>query len=119
MIGLQWGIVGVAACYAISSTFLEPLNALITSRVLGRPFREFAMSFSGVFQAAVLTAGIVLAAKTLLVAQGVPSAPRLAILVAVGLGAYVPISKWRAPEVVRELRSVVRRARPVDTIGAA
>ena len=39
-IGVQWGIVGVAACYAISSVIVEPVSAYLTARALDLPLRR-------------------------------------------------------------------------------
>ena len=108
VVGLQWGIVGVAACYAVSSSFLEPMNAALTARALGRPLREWAAGLAGVFQAAVLTAVIVWLVQAALIAQDVGPTARLAILVVVGIAAYVVLARLRAAVVFEEIRAIRR-----------
>ncbi len=112
VIGLQWGIVGVAACYAISSTLVEPLNAYLTCRALGISLWRFLRGLSGVAQATALMGVAVLATRELLIAQGVAPAARLVLVVLVGLAVYVPACAWRSSQVVAEVAAVLRR-RPV------
>jgi O-antigen/teichoic acid export membrane protein len=104
--GLHWGIVGVAAGYAISSTLVEPMYAWLTARALGVPVWGFARSLAGVVQAAVVMLGAVLALRLFLVDQGVSAGPRLALVVAAGIAVFVPLCLWRQPEVLAELRRV-------------
>jgi O-antigen/teichoic acid export membrane protein len=110
-IGLQWGIVGVAAGYAVSSTIVEPLFAWVTCRVAGTTVRTFAASLAGVAAASLVMAACVFGLRVLLVHEGVPAAIRLLLLVAAGMVVYLPACAWRAPEVVAELRRLrVREA---------
>ena len=53
VIGLQWGIVGVATGYAIVAAVLEPANAWLTARALGASLMSVVRGISGVAQAAV------------------------------------------------------------------
>ena len=112
VIGLRWGIVGVAAGYAVSSTVLEPLFAWITCRVVGVTVREFASALAGVAQASLLMALCVLALRLFLVHEHVPTPLRLLALVVAGVVVYLPACAWRAPEVVTELLRL-RPRRPV------
>jgi O-antigen/teichoic acid export membrane protein len=103
-IGLQWGIVGVAAGYAVSSTIVEPVFAWVTCRVAGTTVRAFAASLAGVAAASLVMAVCVLGLRVLLVHEGVPAALRLLLLAVAGAVVYLPACAWRAPEVVTELR---------------
>jgi O-antigen/teichoic acid export membrane protein len=65
-VGLEWGIVGVAAGYALASTVIEPYYAWLTARALGVSVLSFARGLRGVFEAAFAMIACVLAAKLLL-----------------------------------------------------
>ena len=110
-VGVQWGIVGVAACYAVTSVIVEPVSAYLTSRALDIPLRRFVVALSGVAQAAALMGVAVFALRMLLIELGVPAFVRLILVVIAGVALYVPACRWRAPEVVTEVTDVVRRRR--------
>lgn len=106
VIGLQWGIVGVAAAYAISNTLLQPVNTWVTARAVDLTLLDFARALNGVAQASVAVPLVVFPLRLVLVDQGVPAAVRLTTLVAVGAVAFIAACTWRAPEVLAELRSL-------------
>ena len=58
VLGLRWGIVGVAACYAAATLALEPLRTYLTTRALGISLWRFPASLSGVAQATAVMAAI-------------------------------------------------------------
>jgi PST family polysaccharide transporter len=109
LLGLQWGIVGVALSYAIASLLIEPVRALITTRALGIPLLRFVHSLAGVAQASFVMAATVFGAREAMVAVGVPAVTRLVLLVLLGGAVYVASCIWRVPEATSELRNVVRR----------
>jgi O-antigen/teichoic acid export membrane protein len=111
-IGMHWGLLGAATCYAVATVLVEPVGAWLTTRALGISLWRFVGAFAGIVQATALMAVAVLAARSLLVAGGVPAVARLVLLVALGGVVYVLGSLWRSPEVVGEIKSVVRRRRP-------
>jgi O-antigen/teichoic acid export membrane protein len=112
-VGLSWGIVGVAAAYAVASTFVEPYYTWLTARALGVSAWSFARALSGVVQATLLMLPCVIVARLLLVEQGVPAAARLALVILVGAGVFLPASLWRSPELWADLRSLrPSRGRP-------
>jgi O-antigen/teichoic acid export membrane protein len=108
VIGLQWGLVGVAASYAVATTLIQPLFTWLTARSVSLPLLTYARSFSGVAQAAVVMFACVFATKALLVEQGVPTAARLLICVLLGLAVFLPVCARRSPEVVAEVQGVWR-----------
>jgi O-antigen/teichoic acid export membrane protein len=110
-LGLQWGIVGVAACYAASTTLIEPVRTYLTSRALGISPWTFVRAFTGVAQATALMAATLLATRAALLESGLPTYARLVLLVVVGGIAYVAGSLWRAPEVTREIKGAIGRRR--------
>jgi O-antigen/teichoic acid export membrane protein len=104
VVGLQWGIVGVAAAYAVSTTLVEPLYAWVTTRAVGISLLRLGRTLAGVAAAAAAMAGCVLALRLLLVHQGVPVAPRLVLCILAGLAVYLPCCGLLVPELRRELR---------------
>ena len=109
VIGLHWGIIGVAAAYAISSTFVEPVLTVITARALGVSPWVPVRSLVGVAQAAALMAAAVLATRLGLVAAGVPAGARLALTTLVGVVVFGAACLWREPELKPEVRSIMPR----------
>jgi O-antigen/teichoic acid export membrane protein len=106
-IGVHWGVVGVAAGYAISSTLIEPILTVLTARALGVSPMVFVRAVAGVFQAAIAMVAVLAVARPALVDAGVPAGPRLALLVLIGAVVYLPLCAWRAPELVRDVRSLL------------
>jgi O-antigen/teichoic acid export membrane protein len=115
-VGLHWGIVGVAVCYAISTSLVEPLYAWLTARALGVSPFLLVRAVGGIAQAAVGMAAGVLAAQLVLVHAGVGAGPRLAVEIAVGIAVFLPLCTWRAPEVNAELRRLTGRGRPAPLL---
>jgi len=111
VLGLHWGILGVAACYAAATALIEPVRAYITTRALGIPLMRFVSAFAGVVQATGVMAVALVAGRSALVAAGVPTAARLIILVALGGLLYGGCCLWRAPEITLEVRSAIRHRR--------
>jgi len=108
VIGLHWGIVGVAAGYAISSTLVEPLYFWLTARALRTSVWVLARSIRDVVLAAVAMALALVLVRHLLLGDASPVL-RFVLLVPLGAALFVPLCAWRAPEVVAELRSLRRR----------
>jgi O-antigen/teichoic acid export membrane protein len=105
VLGLPWGIVGVAAAYAISSAIVEPYYSCLTARSVGLSLRGFVTPLLGVLQAVIGMGAAVLFARELMLSIGVPPVPRLLLEVGLGAAVYLPLLTWRAPEVALELRS--------------
>jgi O-antigen/teichoic acid export membrane protein len=111
-LGLHWGILGVAACYAVATALIEPLRTYITARALGISPWRFVGAFAGIAQATAVMAVALLAARPALEAAGVASALRLVLLVGLGGVVYVGACLWRAPELRMEIQGVFRRPHP-------
>jgi len=107
--GLHWGVVGVAAAYAISSTLVEPYYTLLTLRSLEMPIRTFLASLRGVVEASLLMTAAVLGARLGLLAAGVGEGLRLLVCIAVGFAVYLPAIAWRAPELGAEAATLRAR----------
>ena len=110
VIGLQWGITGVAAAYAISSTFVEPVLTVLTARALGVSPWVPVRSIAGVVQAAAIMA-VAAGHAGLPGVGGRAGGPRL--LLASASWARSSTARpacWREPELKRELRTVASHA---------
>jgi O-antigen/teichoic acid export membrane protein len=110
-IGLQWGVIGVAAAYAISTTLVEPAQTVLAARALHVSPMIFVRAIFGVFQAAAGMALGVLAIRMALVDAGVPAEARLAICIATGVVVYAALCFWRVPELAAEARDLLSRRR--------
>jgi polysaccharide transporter, PST family len=115
LIGVHWGIIGVAVAYAAVTTVIEPVRAYLACRALGFPLWRFAAAFGGVAQATAIMGVAVIAAREALVAQDVPDAVTLVLLVALGAVVYVPCCLWRAPEIGDLMKGLAARRRKAAT----
>jgi O-antigen/teichoic acid export membrane protein len=111
IVGLQWGVVGVAVGYLVSSLVVEPLFALVTTRALKVSPLVLVRGLFGVFQAAAVMVVVVFATRELLLTAGVGAPLRLVATVAVGIAVYVPCWMWRAGDALDELKTFRRRPR--------
>jgi O-antigen/teichoic acid export membrane protein len=110
-IGLQWGVVGVAAAYAISSTLVEPVYTWMTAREIGISPLRMVRGVAGVFAAGAGMCLVVFAGRRLLLDAGVSATPRLALLVLLGAAVYGALA-WGVPSLREELRGLARSATP-------
>ena len=108
VIGLHWGIVGVAAGYAISTALVEPLYFWLTARALGTSVWTLARGIWEVLLAAVAMALALVVVRHLLL-EDVSPVLRFVLLVPLGVALFLPLCAWRCPEVLTELRSLRRR----------
>jgi O-antigen/teichoic acid export membrane protein len=113
VVGVQFGIIGVAVGYAISSTLVEPLFSWLTARVLGISPFAIPRALSGVALATAAMGLLLVAVRILLVHEGVPPVLRLLALTVLGAAVFVGGCAWRAPEIADELRALLRRRRPL------
>jgi PST family polysaccharide transporter len=111
VVGLQWGLLGVATSYLIATLVIEPLRTYLTTRALGISFWRFVGALGGVAQASALMAACVFVAREGLVAADVPAAARLALLVVLGAVVYGLCFLWRAPDIANEVRGSLGRRR--------
>ncbi len=107
VVGLHWGLVGVAVAYAVSSTIVEPYYTWLTARAVGISVFALPRALSGVAQATLGMTAVVLLARFALVDAG--TAPRLVACIAAGIASYVPLCVWRVPEVRQLFRSALLR----------
>jgi O-antigen/teichoic acid export membrane protein len=109
VVGVHWGLVGVAAGYLAANAVIVPLYLRLTAHALDVSLRRLGAALTGVAQAAALTLICVLAVRLVLVAFGAPSGARLSAVMLTGVIAAGALSLRRAPELRAEL-GVVRHA---------
>lgn len=103
-IGLQWGVVGVAGAYAVSSTLVAPVYLVLTTRACGLRVREFLGAIVGVVAAALLAAAFAWIARELLLDVVGAPAVRVAVIAPAAALLYVLACRRLAPDVGAELR---------------
>jgi O-antigen/teichoic acid export membrane protein len=103
LVGVHWGIVGVAAGYTIANAILVPVYVAIGCRAADVRLRGFVGAISGVVEATAGMAVVVLGLRAALV-DHVSAGPRLVVEIAVGAVVFVLLCRWRVPEVVEEIR---------------
>jgi O-antigen/teichoic acid export membrane protein len=110
--GLHWGVVGVAVGYAISTTLVEPAQTVLAARTLGVSPMVFVRAIWPVFQAAAGMCVAVLLVRVGLEDVGVGAAGRLVACIGAGALVYAALCAWRVPELLDEVRGIVRRRSP-------
>ncbi len=111
LIGVHWGIKGVAIAYAISTALVEPILTVLTSRALGVSVMVFVRSLSGVVQASAVMVAVVFLERMWLVDMGVPAAARLLFCALTGAAVFLTLCVWRVPEVARDIRQLLASRR--------
>jgi O-antigen/teichoic acid export membrane protein len=109
--GLQWGVVGVAAAFAIVSVVIEPLYARLTAATIGLSFRELIRGIAGVAQAAAGMGAVSFVTHAVVANAGVGAGIRLVAEIGAGGITFAVLCRIRAPEVAEELRGLRRRNR--------
>jgi len=109
LLGLPWGINGVAAGYAVATALLIYPGFAIPFRLIGLRFWDFVAAFQSVFFCSVVMALGVAGAELLLRRLGLE---RPILQLGTGLGAglvlYLGLVAWRRPAVLRHLVELMR-----------
>jgi O-antigen/teichoic acid export membrane protein len=113
VVGLNWGVTGVAAGYAVAKWLLILPDTWVTCRSLSLRLIPSLRASGAAVPLAVVAAGLASGLRSLLISGGVPASLRLVIVLGVGALAYLGLVSIAAPELVREvkgLRSLLARA---------
>jgi PST family polysaccharide transporter len=108
VVGLHWGVIGVAASVPVVRIGLLPLTSWVCCRVVGITIRRYFGTLRKITEATFVMAAGVVAARVVLLSSGTSEAVRLVIEVAVGAAIYVAITLIRERTLiarVRQLRS--------------
>lgn len=115
VIGLHWGIVGVAGSFAVARWTVLVVNTLGVSRVTGlNPLRPFRAHAAVIARAGVMAAALA-AGRLALIDLGLSAAPRLVSLIVAGMVLYFLLTLIAAPQVLRDVRTGLRGRVPATT----
>ena len=110
LLGLRFGVEGVAAAYALTALLVvQPASMIITARIIELPLRRLGRELAGVVQASLLMAIVVVWVRELLLQEGASPGVRLVLALAIGAFAYLAALPLCSREVVADLRGLVRR----------
>jgi O-antigen/teichoic acid export membrane protein len=108
-IGLHWGVVGVAAGFAVARTTVLPVFTTIVSRAAEIGVLAFVGAVRPVLEVSAAMGALTLGLRLGLEHAGAPAGLRLAAVVAFGAAAYLPLLAWRETDLVREVWALIRR----------
>jgi O-antigen/teichoic acid export membrane protein len=117
-LGLTWGIIGVAACYAVAKWLLILPETWVTARSVSLGVIRSLRASAEIVLIAAGAGLLALGLRAALVAGGVPAGARLVIVLAFGAIAYLALVSVAAPDLVREvkgLRTTLRRRRGLQS----
>ncbi len=105
VVGLHWGIRGVAAAYAISNTVLVvPMGVVLSTRLLEVRITGLFRELRGVIEATVTMVAALIPLRMFLVDEHVPAAARLGATILAGALVYLLVCAWRDRRVFAELK---------------
>jgi O-antigen/teichoic acid export membrane protein len=108
VLGLHWGVNGVAAAFAIASAVLGVAYTVLMARAMEMSLREIASGLRGVALAVAGMALCAAATRALLLSIDIPAVVRLVITVEVAVAIYFWLLRVLAPEVIDDLRTMLR-----------
>lgn len=109
IVGLRWGIIGVAACYGIADLIVTPIDFFFAFRLIKLRFRSVWAQTSRPLLSSVLMAALVYLTSPV-VFGALNKAPALALLVAMGAGLYVAINWTTNRPQLTELFAIALRS---------
>jgi O-antigen/teichoic acid export membrane protein len=115
VLGLQWGVSGVAASFAVARTIVLIPNTWLVCRTTGLTVARTVRSYIEISWMAGLMGLTVYFARLGLVHAGVPASLRLVLLVILGAGLYFALVARCSPDLVVDVRSTFRRQGAVQT----
>lgn len=111
VVGLPWGVVGVAAAYAVAHVLLFYPAFAIPFRLIELPFPALLRALAPTAGASVAMAGAVLALRIWLESRGVEPLTVLAACIGGGILIYIALMALIRPPAVEELRRLIWQKR--------
>jgi O-antigen/teichoic acid export membrane protein len=108
-VGLHWGVVGVAAGFAVARTTVLPVFTIICCRAAQIRAVAFEKSIRPVLEVSAAMGLVAYAVRLALIDAGVEAGIRLAAVVSVGAAAYLGLVIWRERELITEIVTLARR----------
>jgi O-antigen/teichoic acid export membrane protein len=118
LVGLRWGVVGVATAFALMSVPTRLYFIRLTGKAIGVSLGRFLASLTGVGEASLVLVAATLTTRMLLLETAAPTWLRLLVVIAIGVAVYVPICLWRVPDMRSELRRIAGGGRGGRAIAA-
>jgi O-antigen/teichoic acid export membrane protein len=112
VVGLAWGIVGVAACYAVARWLLVVPTTWMTTRALGFDFWAGLRAGLGIVPIAVAAGAVGLGVQELALPADAHAFGRLMVVTFIVLAAYAALMWAVLPSLLREMITLVREHRP-------
>jgi O-antigen/teichoic acid export membrane protein len=119
LVGLQWGIVGVAAAFAIVLVPTRAYYVWLTGRSVNVPLSRFLFELREVGLSSLVLVVAVAAVRYGLLRTEIPAWGRLVLTIAAGVAVYLPLVLWRVPDIRQELGRVVRERRGIAPVAGA
>ena len=111
VVGLKWGVVGVAGSFAVARTIMLIVNSVQMSRLMDFDLWRMTRSYLAIIGRAAAMGAVVYAARSALIDLGLPTGIRLVVLIVGGTLIYIGLTLLLAPTVVRDIRDGLRRRR--------
>jgi len=108
VLGLHWGVAGVAGSFAVARTIVLFANTWLMCRTIGLSVARTIGSFAEVAWMAGLMGLIVYLTRLGFVHAGLPASLRLLVLVVLGAGVYFALLARYSPALVLEVRTALR-----------
>jgi O-antigen/teichoic acid export membrane protein len=112
VVGLNWGVAGVAGGYAVAKWLLIFPDTWVTCRSLSLRLIPSLRAVGAAVPIAIATALIVYGLRALLVSGGVSAPLRLVIVLGAGGLLYLGLVSIAAPELVQEVKGLRSLLRP-------
>jgi O-antigen/teichoic acid export membrane protein len=116
VLGLHWGVVGVAGSLAASRTIVLVPNTWLISRMTTLSVFRTVRSYFEIGWMSGVMGLVVFAARVALLHAGVPAAVRLVLLVTLGASVYFAVVSKCSPDLVVDVRSTFQREGAVQTV---
>ena len=110
LLGVQWGIQGVAATLTVSAIAFGVVWIYFVGRIVRVSFVAYRLALSGIVQATIIMTVVVWAVRGILLRVGSPPGATLAACVMTGVLSYAVACRWRAPDSFAYFADLARRS---------
>ena len=112
-VGIQWGLVGMATAYGISTVIFMVLYLTVVSRTIGSPVGRLVGVVVGVGTPAMALVFVEAAVFDLLTLTDVGAVVRVALTTACGVAIFALVCVWTEREALLELGRIAAKGLPV------
>ena len=107
VIGINWGVMGVAVCYTIASTLAMPIQCQVAGRLIDMTFWDVVRATSGIFLYAIIMAIFVLGLGRILPLYW-PHWAYLSVQVPFGIIVYISLIHFFKLSAYLEIRELIK-----------